>query len=380
MKRFGTITALILSVWLLTACGRLGSSGDSGGTTSTTNSGIQTTGQTSDSNYQGVIQNGKYLTSKARGVTKDQNTNGYNLKSFENGLQSISQKQFATDKYIFQEGQYIKKATAQKWLARASKKNPSGLNPKDNGEKDANKRNPNYLQALEEQDYMTQSGNKLKLGGMTIGLAMNKIDYYQKKEYGATYQTKIPHEKMVSEGKAMGNKVVSRMRKTEGVGDVPIVIALYEQATNDSLVGGTFFAYGISKDGGKTISEWHDVDQANYVLPTVGDVKSGNSSDAEAFNNFKSQVQSFFPNLSGVTAQSHYKDGNLSGMNISINTQFYSETEIRSFTQYLVTAANKYLPNNVAIEITVSSTEGTQAFVAREAGEKSFYSHVFGSY
>ena len=67
-------------------------------------------------------------------------------------------------------------------------------------------------------------------------------------------------------------------------------------------------------------------------------------------------------------------------MNITINTQFYSETEIKSFTQYLVTAANKYLPSEAAIEITVQSTDGTQAFVARKAGEKSFYSHVFGSY
>jgi protein involved in sex pheromone biosynthesis len=327
-----------------------------------------------------VIQNGRYKTSKARGLTKDQNTNGSNLKSFESGLQTISQKQFATDDYIFQEGQYLKKTTAQNWLDRKSKSNASGLNPEDNGQTDADKRNPDYLQAIEEQDYMTQDGNNLKLGGMTIGLAMNQVDYYQKEEYGATYETKISHDKMVSEGKSMADQVVSRMRKTEGVGNVPIVIALYEQATNDSLVGGTFFAYGISKDGGKTINEWHDVNEANYVLPVVGSAKSGNSSDADSFTNFKNNVQSFFPNLSGVTAQTHYKDGNLSGMNITINTQFYSETEIKSFTQYLVTAANKYLPSEAAIEITVQSTDGTQAFVARKAGEKSFYSHVFGSY
>jgi len=380
VKRISAILALAVSVVLLTACGRLGSSGVGTTSSTKTKTSIQTTGQTSDDEYQGVIQNGRYKTSKARGLTKDQNTNGANLKSFENGLQTISQKQFATDDYIFQEGQYLKKATAQNWLDRKSKSNASGLNPEDNGQTDADKRNPDYLQAIEEQDYMTQDGNNLKLGGMTIGLAMNQVDYYQKEEYGATYETKISHDKMVSEGKSMANKVVSRMRKTEGVGNVPIVIALYEQATNDSLVGGTFFAYGISKDGGKTISEWHDVNEANYVLPVVGSAKSGNSSDADSFTNFKNNVQSFFPNLSGVTAQTHYKDGNLSGMNITINTQFYSETEIKSFTQYLVTAANKYLPSEAAIEITVQSTDGTQAFVARKAGEKSFYSHVFGSY
>ncbi|HAJ54604.1 MAG TPA: CamS family sex pheromone protein, partial [Lactobacillus sp.] len=51
-----------------------------------------------------------------------------------------------------------------------------------------------------------------------------------------------------------------------------------------------------------------------------------------------------------------------------------------SFTQYISTAASKYLPSGVPIEITIQSTQGIQAFVSRSSGDKGFYTHVFGSY
>ncbi|WP_191981091.1 CamS family sex pheromone protein [Loigolactobacillus bifermentans] len=380
LKRLRLFLVLITSSLALAACGNLQSSGLGSTSTTKSKSSVTTTGQASDGEYQGVIKKGKYLTSKSRGVSQSQDDNTYNLKSFENGLLSISKKEFATNKYVFQEGQYLKKATTQNWLARQSKSNPTGLNPKDNGEKSETKRNPIYLQQLEEQDYMTQSGSKLSLSGMTIGLGLNQIDYYEKEQYGATYETKISEATRVAEGKKMANEVVKRMRKKSGVGKVPIVIALYKQATNDSLVGGTFFAYGVSKNGSNSITEWHNVDQKNYILPAVNNAKTGSGKASESFSNFKTQVQNFFPNLSGVTAQTQYNSGTLSGMKVSITTQFYSQTEITSFTQFVATEAQKYLPTGVPVEITISSTSGVQAFVARESGEKSYYTHVFGSY
>ncbi|ANK63467.1 CamS family sex pheromone protein [Loigolactobacillus backii] len=380
MKRAKAFLVLFGSLIFLAGCGNLQSSGLGSGSGTKSKSSVQTTGQVSDSDYQGVVRNGKYLTSKSRGLSEDQNTNGYNLKSFESGLLTVSKKQFPTNKYVFQEGQYLNKTTVTNWLARKSKDNPDGLNPASNGQTDANKRNPIYLQQLEEQDYMTQSGSKLSLGGVTIGLGMNQIDYYTKKQYGPTYQTKISNAQMVAEAKKMANEVVKRMRAKSGMSKVPITIALYEQAPNDSLVGGTFFANGTSKNGSKTISSWNSMNQKNYTLPAVSGAKSGNSSDSDAFDNFKTQIQSFFPNLSGVTAQTHYNNGTLAGMNVSINTQFYSQTEIMSFTQFIATEAEHYLPSNVPIQVTISSSEGIQSFVARDSGQKSFYTHVFGSY
>ncbi|GEK28071.1 CamS family sex pheromone protein [Furfurilactobacillus siliginis] len=378
MKKFRIVAALFLTTLMLAACGNINTTQN---TPSTVNKKkLQTTGQAGGDNYQGVIKNGHYQVSKSRGVTNDQDANQFNLKSFENGLLNVSKKQFKPSKYIFQEGQYLSTGTVQDWLGRESKDNPDGLNPADNGKKDPDKRNPMYLQAMEEQDYMTQDGDNLKLSGITIGLGLNSVDYYTKEQYGAQYSTKISDEQVQEQGKAIAAKVLQRLRRTKGVGkDVPVIIALYKQAPDDSLVGGTFFNYSVND--GKSIDAWKNIDQRNAVFPSAGgSASSGTSNDESNFENFKTQVQNFFPNLSGVTAQAQYQDDSLSGMNVTITTQFYSQTEVISLTQYLAQVAPKYLPSGVPIDITVQSTDGVQSFLNRDAGENKFTTHVFGSY
>ncbi|MEJ1330731.1 CamS family sex pheromone protein [Latilactobacillus sakei] len=207
---------------------------------------LQTTGKVTDSMYEGVIDNGQYKTSQTRGLTTQQSNTSFDVKSLESGLLKLSKEQFPTSKYVFQEGQSLKTAQAQKWLARKSKTNTEGLNPEDNGQKDPNKRNPIYLQQILEQDYLGEDGS---MKGMSIGLGMNQVDYYTKEQYGATFETKISKAMMTQQGKQMANKVLSRMRQKKGLSDTTIVIGLYKQAPKDSLVGGTFFAYGVSKKG-----------------------------------------------------------------------------------------------------------------------------------
>lgn len=380
MKKFRIVAALLSTMMLLAACGNLDSTSSSSTTPTTSKKKVQTTGQTNSNNYQGVIKDGHYLTSAARGVTNDQDNNTMNLKSFESGLLNVSKKEFKPSKYIFQEGQYLSTSTVQKWVERKSNDNPTGLNPVDNGQKDANKRNPLYLQTIEEQDYMTQDGDNLSLSGMTIGIGLNSVDYYTKEKYGAQYSTNISDEQMTTQGRAIAAEVLKRVRATKGVGkDVPIVIALYKQASDDSLVGGTFFSYSVND--GNNISSWQNINQRNVVFPSAGGSStSGTSNDESNFENFKTQIQNFFPNLSGVTAQAQYQDDNLAGMNVTITTQFYSQTEIISFTQYLAQVAPKYLPSGVPVDITVQSTDGVQSFLSRDSGQTKFSTHVFGSY
>ncbi|WP_057771195.1 CamS family sex pheromone protein [Lactobacillus selangorensis] len=371
------------SILLLAGCGNLKNSNisSSGTKSTTTKSGYQTTGQSNSSMYEGLIENGKYKTSAARGLTVSQDSNTYNVKSFESGLLTLSKKEFSTQDYIFQEGQKITKTMGEAWLGRQSSSDPNGLNPKSNGKTGETTRNPIYIQQIEEQDFVQQNGSKYNLGGISVGIGLNKTDYYTKKAYGSTYQTDIPTDTMVAKGKEAANKVVKRLRAKKSVGnDVPILIGLYQLAPQDSLVGGTYIYYGVAAKGSDKITSWHKLNEANYSLPAVEDEKTGSSGDATAFSNFKTNIQSFFPNLSGVTAQTHYEDGKLKGMNITINTQFYGETEIMSFTQYVATAANKYLPSGVDIEINIKTVQGEQAFLARTATQKKFYSHVFGSY
>ncbi|GAA2853157.1 CamS family sex pheromone protein [Pediococcus damnosus] len=377
--------ALLCSTVMLVSCGNSSQTGSnsnskSNSTSSSKSGSYQVTGQTNSSQYAGVIKNGKYLTSKARGITASEDSdNLMNLKSFEGGLQDISKNEFSPSKYVFQEGQYLNSNTVQNWLDRKSKSNPDGLNPASNKSTTPTGRNPIYLQSLEEQDYIQKSGNKMKLSGVTIGLAMNSVDYYRKTTYGSQYQTNISDATLEKEGKAMAKEVLARLRKKKALKDVPIIIAIYKQASNDSLIGGKFVSYSVNN--GDSVDKWKALDIENVVFPLKTNETAPNSNDSNAFSNFKTEVENFFPNLSGITAQAQYKNGSLQGMNVAVTTQFYSETEINSFTQFLADQAEKYLPSGVKIDITVSSTtDGVQSFLSRSSTAKSFSTHVFGSY
>ncbi len=333
-------------------------------------------------NYKTVINDGHYKVSKARGVTASKNGNEFNMVSFENGLLNFSKDHFSTDRYIFQEGQYLNSDTALDWLGRKSKDNPTGLNPADNGKTDSS-RAPIYLQTLEEQDFMTQKGNDLSLAGVVVGLAMNTQDSYQKEKYGATYRQNISKQDYEREGRKIAQSVIERYRKLPGIKqNTPIIVAMYAQAPDDSLAGGNFYSW-VQSTSGSQLSKWHAIDDQTVVLPmeegTANDKSVANELNT-SFKNFTKNVQNFFPNLSSVTGQAAYHDKQLAGLNVTVTTQFYSATEIRSFANYLAQVAPNYLPGGVPVQIRINAATGMQAYVTKSADSTKYSVTILGSY
>ena len=94
MKKFLTLTLLAGAAVLLAACGKLNFDSGSSSTSGTKTGSYQTTGTVDSSMYQGVIKNGRYQTSSARGLTlqqNDQGENNFNIKSMESGLENLRQ-------------------------------------------------------------------------------------------------------------------------------------------------------------------------------------------------------------------------------------------------------------------------------------------------
>src|SRR5699024_10171673 len=145
------------------------------------------------------------------------------------------------------------------------------------------------------------NNGKLELAGMTIGIGMNQKDYYQKEQYGATYSTTISKEKRIEEGKIAAKKVLARVRQKVG-NNVPIVIAMFAQAPNDSLVDGYLNSYTVSKRG-TDISSWIVINIMCYVVPAIKDNKILNDNDSTSFYNFQKEFNNFFPNNSYVKGQ-----------------------------------------------------------------------------
>ncbi|MCT7710294.1 MAG: CamS family sex pheromone protein, partial [Lactobacillus iners] len=153
----------------LTACGNLKNSNLTNNPANT--NGKQKTYQTTvtDKNgYNVLLKDGQYLISPTNGITASNNDNNVDNRSLEVGLLNISHDLFSTDKYVFQEGQVLTPRQVNIWLSRYSKHNKQGLNYKK-----SKKYSPIILNQIFEQDFLVKSGSSYKLGGISLGLALN---------------------------------------------------------------------------------------------------------------------------------------------------------------------------------------------------------------
>ncbi|MDD9138183.1 CamS family sex pheromone protein [Fructobacillus sp. CRL 2054] len=333
--------------------------------------GVQLT-QNGAGQYQTVIKDGHYLTSAARGLTATSQGNAVDTKDFESGLLTLAKSHFKTGRYIFQEGQYLSSDTVSGLLARQTDSNTTALNPKDNGKTDSS-RNPIYVQSLTEQDFMTKDGSNLKLAGMVVGVAMNTQDTYQKEQYGANYYQSISEEDRIAYGKKIAPKLIKQIRAQNGVAkNIPIVIAMYANASEDSLGSGNFYSETTSKSG-TNISSWTDIDDKTVVFPKESsDSSSVGSDENTGFTNFKNDISSFFPNIAGATAVGKFTNSKLQSMKVTVTTQFFSQTEIEAFANYVASAAVKFLPSSAPVQITIKTANETQAILVRKSDDKSY--------
>lgn len=330
--------------------------------------------------YRPVIaEDGTYSTSQHRGITRQLNS-GVNIRTFESDLMRHSQRYFPTNTHFLQEGQFLSSNEVYSWLARYEEpeepeegeeaeevEESLGLNPPSNGSVDPEERNPNYLSSILEHDFYVQTENGLELAGISIGLALNSVDYYSD-DIGTSFQQSISTEELLEEGQRMSDEVISRLREKEGLENIPIMIALFEQSTQDDLAPGTYIRIGLSEEGDNSVSEWLAVNEERLVFPLEG----MQSAEGNSFANFRSEVENFFPNISGVTGVAHYMEEQLMHLQIDIMIQFYGKGEIIAFTQFLNEAALNYLPDTTPIEIRVESLNGMESFLYRENGQEEF--------
>lgn len=395
-----TMSVLFLSGLILSACADPTGSGETEGENEVgqtenaqTNLNAINRNQLGDGYYIPYLTDEDgYATSENRGITLNLNS-GINISLFEKDLMRLSQEHFSTEDYLIQEGQYLTGGTVTGWLGRESTPNTDelseaqiaqmefqkGLNPAQAPEfnpsedvYDHDVRIPNYLQSILEFDFY-QDASSEHPDGLSIGLAMNSVDYYQTEIGGPVYTQNIPVERVLEQGQAMANEIVRRVRQLEGLSEIPIFIGIYEQAPRDDLGGGVYIASGTSTNGSTAIQSWDTLNEERLIFPLEG----RDSSEGNAYANFQSEVEKFFPNLSGVTGQAHYIDERLEKLTINIMTQFFGETEMVAFTQYLKQSAEAYLPADLDVEIIVESPRSMEAFLKKDRTEAEYFAYVF---
>jgi len=346
----------------------------------------------SDSYYKMVLP---FKAGKARGLTADRLNTRLDIDEFETGLMRLAQDTFPTDDYLYQEGQYLDEDTVLSWLDRkkegsdlkkAKKADANfqnlGLNPvlpSSGSAKEKNENSPIYLASMLEQDYLVRKDkNSIQLGGVMIGLALNSVYYYRENTGDPQQEVELSDKTIRSHGEEIAQEVVNRLRKMDNLKNVPITVALYKQAPKTSIVPGNYIAKTEVKAGSSTISNWDDVKEKYVFYPADTDTAKKYPDDSEVFKRFKNAIDSYFPNYTGVVGTAMYENDEMRKMKIEIPMQFYGKSEVIAFTQYLTgELMDYYSKGSVDVEINITSSDGQEALIVRNAGDKEPTVHIY---
>ena len=341
--------------------------------------------QLSDNYYRTLIP---YKESASRGLVVSNLNTKYDIKEVEEGLMRLSQNVFSTDDYFFQEGQYLDEETVENWLARSNQNTDEeeslqGLNPPDVDKKGKKldpvvraQEAPIYLAHIVEQNYLVKTkDNKVKVGGISIGLALNSIYYYQKEQYGDTFEEKIPDAEIEKKGKELAEVIISRLRQRPELNDMPIVIGLFKQKANNSIVPGTYFSYSVA-DAKSNLGDWQKIEEEYVTFPMSSPAELYRTVN-DKFQSFKQDIDEYFSNYTSVIGKGFYQNKNLTKLSIEVPVLFYGSTEIIGFTQYLSGIIIQRLPTNVDIEVSITSINGPEALIVKKRNEDEPYVHIY---
>ncbi|OMP68163.1 CamS family sex pheromone protein [Domibacillus epiphyticus] len=344
--------------------------------------------QISENYYRTIVP---FEPGKARGMVVSNLNTRFDIIEFETGLMRIAQENFSPDDHFFQEGQVLEKDVVRSWMRRKytdaqlkenelTPEENLGLNPVDNGKGSVDERNeraPIYLAHIMEHNYLTKKDdNSLQLDGVVIGLALNSVHYYQREQYGAQYEFTIPDETIEEEGKKIADQVASRLRAMDKTKDIPITIALFKQAPQNSVVAGNFIAYTHLDAGDQEVNDWKNLDEEYVLFPSAA-AEEAHREDATYFLNFKQDVEEYFNNFNGVVGRALYSGGELSSLKIEIPIQFYGKAEAIGFTQFVTGLVMEHFPAYVPIEVSITSTSGTEALIVKEANAEEPFVHIY---
>lgn len=343
--------------------------------------------QLSENYYRTLIP---YKQSSTRGLVVSNINTKYDMKEVENGLMRLSQREFDTGNYYFQEGQYLTEKTVKNWLARPNQTtkegpNEQGLNPSSIDETTKQEMDPTvkaekapvYVAHIVEQNYLTKTDdNKVKLGGMSIGLALNSIYYYQKEQYGEFYEQVIPQAALEKAGKEIAEEVITRLRARPELADIPIVIGLFKQEAKNSIVPGSYFAYSFSAAGNNGAGSWESVNEKYVTFPMTSPEEIYREMNTN-FQHFKQDVDTYFANFTSVFGTGFYQNNQIQALEIEIPIQFYGTAELIGFTQYLTGAMLNTLPSNLSISVSITSVNGPEALIKKEPSSDEPFVHIY---
>ncbi|MCE4957474.1 CamS family sex pheromone protein [Macrococcoides caseolyticum] len=335
--------------------------------------------------------------SQARGLTSTNMASSYNGEAFESGLLRISKNVFSPDDYLYRDGQLLNKDAVESYLEpqytkaeidqmdkdERIEKNAYanfGLNPSHKGETDPEKiaeQSPAYLSHIIEQDFFTESDAKRKkISGMTIGLAMNSVYYYQKEEYGEVYSKALDVDTVEKKGKEMADEILSRLRVKPELKDIPITFAIFIQSSSESITPGNFVSYAVSEENSKKMGKWKAINE-KYVLLPSGEADQLNEKLNNDYKQFNEQLQTYFPNFTQSIGTGYFVNDSIQSLNINVPLDYFGKAEVIGVTQYIADLAMKSFNHVDHLEISIVDNDKPLALIVKDKEDKEPKIHVY---
>lgn len=346
----------------------------------------------SEAFYRSVVP---YELSPARGLTSANLVSSYNVEEFEKGLLSISQNVFPTDEYVFREGQIISEEMVRGYLSRqytseelenmdeselvnSDAFSNLGLNPSTNGETDPEviaEEAPLYLSHILEQNYLSEDeeGN-LQFDGITIGLAMNSVHYYQTEEYGQTKERALDPEVVREKGEEMAAEILTRIRANEQYADKEIVFAIFIQSGDTDIVPGNFVAEAVVPPGENTIESFSDIETENILLPSDEAAEISQEANSE-YQNFNRDLSSYFDSFTTSVGRGKFNSGTLESLTVEIPIEYNSRSEMIGMSQFVRDLVNEHF-TGTDIEVEIKDKDQVYSVITRQ-GENEANLYIF---
>ena len=340
--------------------------------------------------YRSVVP---YELSPARGLSSTNLVSSYNVEEFEKGLFSISQNVFPTNEYIFREGQIISEEMVRGYLSRqytseeleemdesellgSDAFSNLGLNPSTNGETDPEviaEEAPLYLSHILEQNYLKEDAeDNLSFDGITIGLAMNSIYYYQTEQYGQTQQRALDLETVEEKGEEMAAEILRRIRANDQYVDKEIVFAIFIQSGDTDIVPGNFVSQAVVAPGENTIKSFSDIDVQNILLPSGEAAEISEEVNSE-YQNFNKDLSSYFDSFTTSVGRGKFRDGTLDSLTVEIPIEYNSRGEMIGMSQFVRDLVDDHF-TGTDIEVEIKDKSQVYSVITRKGeGQANLY-------
>lgn len=311
--------------------------------------------------YPAVIKDDRYTLNEARGLAVG-TTSQANRDSMEQATYRLLTQSFPTEDYRLREGEVITKEQLASWLAAKSNDNKDGLNPEKSASDKAENFEPHYLNTILEYDLLSnKQENSDQLKAISLTLVMNSED---QASADAT-KVAIDQATAIKQGKTMAQEVLNRVRKQDKYRQVPIQFYLFYNAPADHLAGGSIVASTQVSPDSTSFGDWttHNTQQV-----TFGVDEAPNQEDTTNFERYRQEVETLFPELSGLSGVGAYNDGKLEQMTVTIHIPFDGYSETAALAQQAITKANSTFNKNLTMTIKIEGPSGSTALAQRQSG------------